>query len=263
MINSFQRNLIQVELRKRLDMWESPSFKAQYFGNLPVNSIHPTFTTERDENGHYYISSNLVVYSNLRNGMIFRMKKTWSEHDWTCYTALYNKGVETGKFRIDEPLHRELVDAKGAIWEYAELKSPGSNYGQNFNDDVFGWPELTNGLTPSANISEDFKDTVKEYFKEFIDQALTVTHEARLIADSNNCGMPLDLCYIFNRYKDEHGYFWSDFDQAVWDNTRQQVIEDSLNKIQASLMFAKLCGVLDDARVGEVINYARETWQAI
>jgi hypothetical protein len=263
MINSFQRNLVQVELKKRIDLWESPSFRSQFFGNLPVNTNLPTFTTERDESGHYYISDNLVAYCNITNGLIFRMRKVWNVQDWDCYTELYNKGVETGKFRIDIPLYKEVIDTKGAAWEYAELQSPGNNYGQNFNDDVFQWPELTNGTTPNTGITAEFKDQVTEYFKTFVDQALEITHEARLISEKNNCGMPLDLCYIFNRYKDDNGYFWSDFDQAGWNNTRQTVIEDSLTKLQSAVFFGKICGVLDDSRIEEIFSYAREKWQAI
>ncbi len=244
-------------------MWNSPSFRSQLFNNQKTNPSLPSFYTERDDNGHYYISGNLVSYSNIRTGVVLRIRKSWTPKDWECYQALASKGQETGQFRIDQPLYSEVMTIGSDQWEYAELQSPGANYGKNFNDDVFSWPELTDGVTANTKISEDFKDSVKDYFKEFIDQAYVITKAASEIAAEKNTGMPLDLCYIFNRYKDDQGYFWSDFDQAPWDNSKDAVIEDSLNKLTSAVMFASLCGVLDSARIEEVILYARSKWTTI
>lgn len=263
MISSFQRNLIQVELRKRLDQWRDPSYQSRAYAGLTVNPNVTKFVTERDQDGYYYISSELVAYCNLRNGLIFRIRKNHFNKDWTCYTELAAKGTETGLFRIDTPLFSQTIETSDGTWEYAELQSPGNDYGQNFNDDVFSWPELTNGLTPNTSIDEDLKTQVADYYRAFVDQSLVITREAKLIAEKNGCGLPMYLCYIFNRYKDDTGYFWSDFDQYSWVNTKEAVVADALARLAEALIFGKTCGVLDDIKVEEVYQYARDTWQAI
>lgn len=263
MISSFQRNLIQVELRKRLDQWRDPSYQSQAYAGLTVNPNVTKFVTERDQDGYYYISGELIAYCNLRNGLIFRIRKNHFNKDWTCYTELAAKGTETGSFRIDTPLFSQAIETNDGTWEYAELQSPGNDYGQNFNDDVFSWPELTNGLTPNAGITEELKTQVADYFRAFVDQSFVITREAKLIAEKNGCGLPLYLCYIFNRYKDNTGYFWSDFDQYSWTNTKEVVVADALARLAEALVFGKTCGVLDDVKLGEVYQYAREKWAAI
>lgn len=262
MISSFQRNLIQVELRKRVDSWMDPAFRAQSYGNLPTGSA-PGFVTERDQDGYYLLSDGLIAYCNLRNGLVFRMRKSFFAKDWECYSELAAKGVELGSFRVDTPLHREEVETNDGIWEYAELQSPGKNYGQNFNNDVFSWPELTNGLIPNAAIDDATRAGVVEYFKEFVDQATVITHQARLIAEKNGTGIPFDLCYIFNRYKDNAGYFWSDFDQQTWIQNKDAVVEDALSKLGGALLFANVCGVLTADNMNDITMYARDKWATI
>lgn len=262
MISSFQRNLIQVELRKRLDKWLDQSFRSEAYGNLPV-SPGPGFVTERDQDGYYLISDGLIAYCNLRNGLVFRLRKNFFAKDWVCYSDLAAKGQELGTFRIDTPLYKEEIETQDGIWEYAELQSPGNNYGHNFNNDVFSWPELTNGLTPSESIDDAVRSGVVTYFKDFVDQATVITHEAKLVAEKNGTGLPLDLCYIFNRYKDDTGYFWSDFDQQVWIQPLPAVIDDALGKLETALQFASTCGVLTTEQVREVILYARDKWATI
>lgn len=262
MISSFQRNLIQVELRKRLDNWMDPAVKAQAYANLPVSPA-PGFVTERDQDGYYLISDGLIAYCNLRNGLVFRIRKSFFDKDWVCYTELAAKGVETGAFRIDAPLYKEEIETQDGVWEYAELQSPGNNYGQNFNNDVFSWPELSQGLIPNASINDTVRNGVVAYFKEFVDQATVITHEAKLIAQKNGTGMPMDLCYIFNRYKDNTGYFWSDFDQQTWVQPLPVIVRDSLEKLGVALLFASTCGVLTTEQVTEINLYARDKWATI
>lgn len=262
MISSFQRNLIQVELRKRLDNWMDPAFKAQAYGDLPVLDT-PGFVTERDQDGYYLISDGLIAYCNLRNGLVFRIRKSFFAKDWICYAELAAKGTETGAFRIDIPLYKEEIETQDGMWEYAELQSPGNNYGLNFNDDVFSWPELTNGLYPNESINDEVRQQAVSYFKEFVDQATVITHEAKLIAEKNNTGMPMDLCYIFNRYKDNTGYFWSDFDQQTWIQPLPEIVRDSSEKLGVALLFANTCGVLTTEQVAEINLYAREKWATI
>ncbi len=263
MIKIFHRSLIQVELRNRAEAWGTSAFMNSSFGGLAFNNNYPPFFIEREQNGYYYISDTLVAYCNLNDGMVFRIRKDWKEKDYQCYKELSDKATELGTFRVDVPLYREEVVVKEGIWEYVELQSPSKQYGFNYNDDVFTWPELVNGLTPSSSITEDDKVQVKNYFKDFVDQSKLITHQAKLIAEKNNCGIPFDLCQIWIRYKDDNGYFWSDFDQRSWDQSKNEIIIDSLTKLQSAMGFAIVCGMLDEDKAVEIYNYAREQWALI
>jgi hypothetical protein len=249
-------------LIEKQSWWTNTDLRNSTYNNLEINPLMPRFNIERDDNGYFYMSDALVSYCDLRTGKIFRIRKYWERKDETCYSQLYQKGLEVG-FRIDIPLVRELVEIEGIPWEYAELKSPRNDYGKNYNDDVFLWPELINGITPNPNITLEFKQQIKDYYIEFVDQVTIIIKEAKSIAIENMCGLPLGLSYIFNRYRDDQGFFWSDFDQFTWTSTGSDVLADSMLYLEGTLEFAVLCGVITKEQGMEVTNYARETWAQI
>jgi hypothetical protein len=246
-------------LTQKADQWATTNPK---YNGLPTNPAIPKFSTERDEDGYFHISNDLVSYCNLRNGEIFRIRRNDSDNDWACYSQFYQKGVELG-FRIDIPLHKENIYANGTQWEYAELRSPGNEYGQNYNDDVFEWPELSDGEFQMSAIGDDQRDLVKSYYVGFIDEIRILIKEAKVIANANECGLPIGLAHIFNRYTDANGHFWSDFDHLSWNATDEAFLLDAMTTLQGTLMFSMICGVLDMSRTTEIINYASETWQLI
>ena len=235
----------------------------KFYNDLQTNPSQEKFGIERSDVGHYYVSERLVYFCDLTNGKIYRIRKDWAEQDWKCYTRLYEIGLASGNFRIDIPLSHETVMILDEVWEYAELQSPGQNYGKNYSHDVFQWPELTNGVVVNSNISEEYKDSVKQYYLDFIDQSVEILASAKQIAVDEMCGIPLGLAYIFNRYQDGQGYFWSDFDQFTWTRTGTDVLNDALVYLVRTLGFARYCGVLDQQRVIDVINYGREKWATI
>lgn len=232
------------------------------YSGLPSNPVIPRFSTERDEDGYFHISNYLVSYCNLRNGEIFRIRRYAGANDWACYSQFYQKGVDLD-FRIDIPLYKENLDVNGEQWEYAELRSPGNEYGQNYNDDVFEWPELSDGAFQMSAIGDDQRDLVKSYYVEFIDEIRILIREAKVIANANGCGLPIGLAHIFNRYSDANGHFWSDFDHLSWNATDEAFLLEAMATLHGTLMFAMICGVLDMSRTTEIINYASETWQLI
>jgi hypothetical protein len=256
-----REEIIQRLVEKQV-WWVGSDLKTSTYNNLETSPYMPRFNIERDDNGYFYTSDALVSYCDLRTGKIFRIRKYWEEKDWTCYTQLHQKGLEVG-FRIDIPLHREFVEVLDTTWEYVELVSPGNDYGRNYNDDVFTWPELINGITPNPNITNEFKEEVKNYYIDFVDQVGTIIKEAKNIAVENMCGLPLGLSYIFNRYRDDQGFFWSDFDQFTWTRTGSDVLADSMLYLVGTLEFAVLCGVITEEQGIAVTNYARETWAQI
>jgi hypothetical protein len=263
MLSSYQRSFIIKQLRSKYSYWKNPETKFLFFKGLPTNSQIPAFAIERDNNGYFYLSDELIAYCDLRNGYVCRMRKNWRAKDWECYKELYTIGQQTGRFRIDIPKHREEFTVDGSRWEYAELQSPNNDYGQNYNDDVFQWPELIDGYYPNEGIDDNCRDSVSQYFKDLIDQTAMVLYHASLIADKHNVGLPGTLCRPSTRFKDAQGYFWSDFDQNMWVERKNEVVQYALIILQGSLQFAKACGVLDDTRIEDCTNYAREKWTTI
>ena len=259
MISPLQRSLIINDLTKRSKTWSGQNVMSKY----DTNAVVSDFCIERDEKGYYFLSRDLLAYCDLNNGYVFRIRNQYKSWDWKCYAELAQAAENLKSFRVDRPLYREEIVIDGIKWEYSELQSPGQDYGNNFDDDVFSWPELTNGLIPNTAITDELRDQVRDYFKEFVDQSLIVMSQAKSIAEKNNCGMPHDLCTLFARYRDDQGYFWSDFDQYPWIQTKDEIIQGSLQYFGSSLKFAEVCGVLDQSRINYLYQYASETWQQI
>lgn len=259
---AIQRNMFKKLLKDKHEYWKLPETKFVYLKNLKTapQEIAPTFGVERDVNGYFYLSDNLIAYCNLKNGQIIRLWKDWSDKDWQCYNELFQAGLTNNEFRIDIPIFREIYNINGDNWEYAELQSPSQDYGKNSNDDVFEWPELTDGRYQNNNITEEYKDSVAQYHRDFVDHAAIILKHALQISTKHGVGLPLHLCRISTRYKDKDGYFWSDFDQDQWIVDQTTAINYYLAIFYGTLRFARVCGVLDDTRVENVFLYAREKW---
>jgi hypothetical protein len=252
---------IKNELISRQIAWTG-SNGFEFYQGLMTNPDKPRFGIIRDDQGYFRVGDNLSYYCNINNGMIYRIRKFWSKKDWLCYTKFYQIGLEKG-FRLDIPLEMEQVDVLGEIWEYAELQSPKNRYGQNFNDDVFTWPELTNGVISNTDISDEFKNSVKQYYFEFVDQTEILIEEAKKIAIDEMVGIPKGLGSIFNRYRDDQGYFRSDFDQYQWIETIPVAVAEYLEKFIEAVYFGKFCGVIDQGHIDEIIGYAYQKWTQI
>jgi hypothetical protein len=256
-----REQIIQQLIEKEI-WWLGTDLKNSNYNNLETNPYVPRFKIDRTDDGYFYTSDSLVSYCDLKTGEIFRIRRYWENKDWNCYNQLYQKGLELG-FRIDIPLYKDTVEVNGEQWEYAEFRSPGNDYGKNYNDDVFLWPELTNGVVPNSVIDQAFRETVKNYYIEFVDQVAVIIKESKNIAIDNMCGLPLGLSYIFNRYRDDQGYFWSDFDHFTWTRTGSDVLNDSMLYLKGTLTFGVVCGVITEEQGVEVTNYAREEWAQI
>jgi hypothetical protein len=263
MLSSDQRSAMIQQLQSKYEYWKDPETKFLFFKGASTNPQIPEFAIERDNDGYFYLSNELLAYCNLRNGYICRMRKRWRTEDWECYNDLYRASENTKEFRIDIPLCRSIIAIDGDDWEYAELQSPGSDYGLNFNDDVFKWPELTDGMEPNKEITSSYQDQVADYYKEFVDGAYIIIKHADQIAKKYGVGLPKNLGRPSTRFKDSNGYFWSDFDQDEWEIEKEAAIVYHLTIFGGTLNFAKRCGVLDNIRVDEILQYAREKWTTI
>ena len=264
MTTSDERGAIIQALRDKHTYWSSPENRLSFFNESDNQSDWtPSFGIQRDNDGYFHMQDDLISYCNLRNGYVIRIRKTWSENDWTCYTNLHNLAIESDKFRIDIPKYREIINIDGHDWEYAELQSPNNDYGQNFNDDVFEWPELTDGMSVNPSITEEFKNSTAQYFRELAETSSVVLKYACQVAETNNCGLPRNIVKPTSRFKDAIGYFWSDFDQDNWVDTKQEVLAYSFAVYTGHLHFAKICGTMDDVKIQQCTDYARTLWTTI
>jgi len=265
MTTSYQRSIYMALLRDKQSAWIQQETQDAYFKNLLKNDsqFSPKFGIERDTNGYFYLSDNLVAYYNLRNGYVTRIKRNWTSKDWECYNSFYAASIKTKEFRVDTPLHRQIININGNDWEYIELISPNGNYGFNFNDEVFKWPELSDGSTPNNSITSNYKDEVENYFSNFVDQASIVLKHAVKISNDHNAGLPINLCRASSRYKDEIGYFWSDIEQDSWTTNKDEALQYYLFIFEGTLNFAKACGVLNLTHINNLLKHAREQWTTI
>jgi hypothetical protein len=157
-----------------------------------------------------------------------------------------------------------LISTPKDLPQFKSLLGNGKQFGiLDFNDDVFEWPELTNGVTPNSSITDSDRNQVALYYKDFADQAAEVLSAAVQIASDNNVGLPSNLIYSSTRFKDSIGYFWSDFDQNQWVHNKDDMIDHSIIVYTSSLRFAQVCGVLDETRVNDCLTYARTRWTTI
>jgi hypothetical protein len=264
MITAELRSNMISKLTDKITEWDiSDPLIRFYAGEEDINPEMPKFGVEKDDTGYYYSSATMVQYCDLTNGLIFRMRRDWLPQDWKCYNELWAKGQELNSFRLDTPLFRDVISIGDASWEYCELESPSKGYGTNFNDDVFSWPVLVNGVLRNPAITDSTQNSLVKYFKDYIDQAHWVYFHAWRIARNNECGLPRDLCDIATRYKDADGYFFSDIDHLNWNNTKEDFLLVNMTKLKGYLWFAVLCGMLDQDRFDELKNYASETWSTI
>jgi len=270
MLQSYQRSIFQKELTDRLKYWLSPDSKTEFYKDSPAK---PGLGIQRTSSGYYYLSSNLVFYCDLTNGLIVRIKRFLNSTDWNSYTDLYKISNEQNKFRMDIPLYRELITVfDGSRWEYVELKSPNNEYGKNLYDDLFSDSYKTleeekdsylNDDWESSQASDSIKFGAKELFEEYIDQFAIIAGIASSIAKKNNIGLPPGIASISALYRDTKGYFWSDFDHNTWNVTKNLLIDSALIELEGTTDFAEKAGLLDSVVRENLIKYAREKWTAI
>ena len=279
---SFQRSIYQIQLKNKLDFWSDPQNRTAYFGNLPTNSAVKDFGIFRDENGYIYVRNDFVAFYNLRNGFIAKIKKEWTANDWQCYQALYNRSQELKTFRIDIPKYREeILVNDGSTWEYSELQSPGSDYGNCMTDTIFpgvGFnvsdfdkfvADLIDGKIENLHeviaqsTSVEALDKTKEFIINYVDNFTILVKESLKIAETYKCGLPYNLGDPSMMYKDNQGYFWSDIDRLPWMYSKLEIISNAYQILHSSLTFFGKMGRIDKDRIDQCINYASTQWTTI
>lgn len=267
----YQRSYFISTLTEKLKHWYSPAAKQEFYPNI---NIKPPFGIQLIENGYYYLSDRYVSYNDLTNGLIVRLNK-YSDNslNWECLTEL----SKAENFKTDIPVYRDFVStADFGIYEYAEIKSPHSQYGANLYDTIFNDTIGTFEIhdpdiyldkewclpLQSSEILESTKTILESYITPFQQLVLAIAE----VDSKYQSGYPeFELSIVKSLYKDTVGFFWSDIDQLSWNNwiTKTIFVDQALTDLRITGTFVRDCGLLTDDMLSEIYKKARTTWLMI
>jgi hypothetical protein len=266
----YQRSYFISTLTDKLTHWYSPAAKTEFY---PNTDIKPAFGIQLIENGYYYLSDTYVSYNDLTNGLIVRLNKHSNESkNWECFIEL----SKSENFKTDIPVYRDIVStADFGMYEYAEIKSPHSQYGENLYDTIFNNTIETfevvtdkyldkewNPPLQSSEILESTKAILESYIEPFQQLVVAIAE----IDSKYQSGYPeFELSIIKSLYKDTVGFFWSDIDQLSWNNkiTQTMFVNQALTDLWITGAFVRDCGLLTDDMLAEIHEKARTTWLMI
>jgi hypothetical protein len=262
----YQRSYFISTLTEKLKFWYSPAAKNEFY---PNTDIKPPFGIQLLENGYYYLSDTYVSYNDLTNGLIVRLNKHSDDSkNWECFTEL----SKVENFKTDMPVYRDFVStADFGIYEYAEIKSPHGQYGENLYDTIFNdttgtfhadTPVDTDLPLQSPEVLENTKAILESYIDPFYQLVLAINE----IDNKHQSGYPeFELSIVKSLYKDTVGFFWSDIDQLSWNPklTQSVFVNQALTDLWITGAFVRDCGLLTNDMLAEIHEKARDKWLMI
>ena len=266
----YQRSYFISTLTEKLKHWYSPAAKQEFYPNI---DIKPAFGIQLLENGYYYLSDTYVSYNDLTNGLIVRLNKHSDDgKNWECFTEL----SKAENFKTDLPVYRDFVStADFGIYEYAEIKSPHSQYGENLYDTIFNNTIETFETNPDVYLDKDWNpplqsseilENTKAILESYIEPFQQLVVAIAEIDNKYQSGFPeFELSIVKSLYKDSVGFFWSDIDQLSWNDRMTQTvfIDQALKDLWIISAFVRDCGLLTDDMLAEIHEKARTTWLMI
>jgi hypothetical protein len=267
---TYQRSYFISTLTEKLKHWYSPAAKQEFYPNI---DIKPAFGIQLLENGYYYLSDTYVSYNDLTNGLIVRLNKHSDDSkNWECFTEL----SKAENFKTDLPVYRDFVStADFGIYEYAEIKSPHSQYGENLYDTIFNNTIETFETNPDVYLDKDWNpplqsseilENTKAILESYIEPFQQLVVAIAEIDNKYQSGFPeFELSIVKSLYKDSVGFFWSDIDQLSWNDRMTQTvfIDQALKDLWIISAFVRDCGLLTDDMLAEIHEKARTTWLMI
>jgi len=266
----YQRSYFISTLTEKLKHWYSPAAKQEFYPNA---DIKPAFGIQLLENGYYYLSDTYVSYNDLTNGLIVRLNKHSDDSkNWECFTEL----SKAANFKTDLPVYRDFVStADFGTYEYAEIKSPHSQYGENLYDTIFNNTIETFETNPDVYLDKDWNpplqsseilENTKAILESYIEPFQQLVVAIAEIDNKYQSGFPeFELSIVKSLYKDSVGFFWSDIDQLSWNDkiTQTVFIDQALRDLWIIGAFVRDCGLLTDDMLAEIHEKARTTWLTI
>jgi len=185
----FIQSLRVSNLESQLEYWSNPENVDAHFNNLKHPPAPLEFVTFRMDDGFITYEAGTVKYVDLVTGKIFLLRKFWGEHDYQAYCDLVKEGEETGLFRFNKPVYREVT---GNNYEYIELACPNNQFG------VAHIGEFVN---------RSGRNTL-EYQKEDVIKAGKIFKKAYEISQRYDVGVPQNLGNYIDRMFDDVGEYW-------------------------------------------------------
>ena len=240
-MNFLQRARV-AELTKLIVHWQNPDNMNAFYKNLPHFERANTGVGKFLE-GYVTYYNNTLSYNDLSNGKTIILRNKWNDKDYVCSQELQEEAEAKG-FRINKLTFREVVETGDGTFEYLEFDAPNNEYGTNFLHDTIVEGSLT-----------------KEYIKEYIDQYGVLLKAAAEVASRNECGVPVELGLIFDRFKDSTGYFWTE--ALDWSMDPFYAVDNQSAFLETVLKFRIGRSTLSDTDVTELLSYARHVWTQI
>jgi len=222
------------DLTSKVKNWSAKRAN-QFHNNIPrVNPVKGSYIWLPEDNGFYYWGKDSVDFYR-HDGMVFSVQRNCAENDWKCHSRLYEYSVESGEFRISEPVYRETIIINGEEWVYTEIRHPGDDIGY------------------SAHFEGLIKDTY-EYTRHWIDDITILIKYFHKLDKEFGCKYPSKV-KMTNRLKDDQGFFWKDI--KFWDKSFEWFFNKHLGEVQKAINRAAHNG----QDIGwELADYAREQW---
>jgi hypothetical protein len=196
------------------------------------------FALEWTDTGCFLLEKDNVKFTDFDKGRTHQLNKNWVPGDWNLYRALYLKGWESKKFRIDPPLKREETDIHGTIWEYTEFYRPGPQNGE--------W-SYTNQATAHEGM---LLENMKTDFYELLKAASEVATENSLSGVPNFS--------IGSRQRDGDGhYFVKNF--TKWDQPLSKVIKNAV----AEFTVIAQSFLRDQTEIQQEVTQAIALWESL
>lgn len=250
------------DLKQKLSFWHSAEGQAKFINEVPTNEVifSKRFGIDTVSGGYYYLSDDLVGFFDTASGTSYRIRKLRTGSDdpaWNCFNDLYQASL-SADFNVETPIYREVLTIDGLPWDYAEIESPNSEYGRNYEYEIFDWPALTEGRYVNPTITDAQRAEHVALVKSNIDEIHKLFPHALSVAHNNGSGLPLSMANMSSIYRDSQTIFWSDLNFSDWNDmpASSEVFVQVMNKVLAgALVFGKQCGMINDSEIEEVLTY--------
>lgn len=183
------------ELIKKILSWDRET--ADKFNKNQFNSLYDErdYLYEITDHGIYLWRDITALFFN-NDGRVFKLTTQWYDGDIEFHHRLYERTIIDANFRVEIPLHNELVDINGISFMYTIVKRPNNELGY---DDF-------------EHVLKTVVDT--DYFIERVHQYSVLLTHIKYIHKKYTCQLPK---IIPKRTNDSIGIFWNDFKECKVD----------------------------------------------
>lgn len=181
------------ELQNKLAIW-TPTKIAEYYGNKPGMALPIPLGFERTDEGYLNANGSSVEFVTIANGDTFKLKPR-SDADWSKFTALKALADESGDFRIETPLYREVLSDS---LEYIELQAPNREFGSNYGIEMI-----------NSNLSTDAAQYA--FVSEFVDAVGKILPH---LVTAGGSTINVSVFNPMNWWKDSNGSYFTNLDSG-------------------------------------------------